>query len=111
MIKWLRWLATGSTPVQKTLNLPPTVSRPPPPASQEPPVLELTKRMELRPSAAQWLRANRMFEHPRGCRCSTCRSTAELAVMIQDYDARRYIGADASEARSAMPITSTRQKV
>ena len=98
----------GIPVVKKTLNPPPTVPRPPAPASQEVP-LELTKKMILKPTPAQWLRANRMFEHPRGCRCSTCRLVAEMAVMIQDYDARRYIGEDASEARSAMPVAGRRK--
>jgi len=57
--------------------------RPPDPAP-----LLLTKAMMLKPTAAQWKRANEIFEHPRGCRCSTCRLVAEMAVMIKNHDAR-----------------------
>jgi hypothetical protein len=100
MWAWLR------PPVNKTINPPPIGPRPSPPASQAAPILELTKKMVLKPSPAQWLRANKMFEHPRGCRCSTCRLVAEMAVMIQDYDARRYIGGDASGARPATGVAA-----
>lgn len=76
-------------PVIKTLNPPPTGPRPPSLHSQQAPsVLELTKAMILKPTAAKWKRANDLFEHPHGCRCSTCRLVAEMAVMIKNHDAR-----------------------
>jgi hypothetical protein len=34
------------------------------------------------PSSAQWSRANKIFGHRPGCRCTTCRLAAELAWMI-----------------------------
>lgn len=38
------------------------------------------------PTPAEWRRANRIFEHQIGCRCSTCRLAAELAFMVRKRD-------------------------
>lgn len=35
------------------------------------------------PAAADWNRANALFDHPRSCRCSTCRLSAELGYWIR----------------------------
>ena len=35
------------------------------------------------PQPREWLNANRLFEHPRGCRCSTCELAAGLAAYIR----------------------------
>lgn len=37
----------------------------------------------IKPTAAEWKRANRHFEHPLKCRCSTCTLFAELACMMR----------------------------
>lgn len=38
------------------------------------------------PSAAQWKRANALFDHTHRCRCTTCRLAAELAFLIRRRD-------------------------
>lgn len=50
--------------------------------------LELTKEMMIKPTAAQWKNANKLFGHPHRCRCSTCQLAADLAVMIARHDER-----------------------
>jgi len=37
----------------------------------------------VRPTAADYRRANRLFEHTLGCRCSTCRLTADLGSVVR----------------------------
>lgn len=44
--------------------------------------LTLTDRVG-RPATREWTVANRLFDHPRGCRCSTCGLVATLAAMIR----------------------------
>mgnify|MGYP001567219494 CR=1 FL=1 len=65
----------------------PTVIEAPPEATgatidhdDEEPLL-LTNR--VKPKVREWNVANRLFQHVRGCRCSTCRLSAELAAMIR----------------------------
>lgn len=67
------------------LNPPPTSPRPPPPRSQAAP-LDLTPAMAVRPRSGDWRRANRLFEHPTGCRCSTCRLAADLGRAVRDQE-------------------------
>jgi hypothetical protein len=57
--------------------------------TQEQPPLELTVAMAIRPHAADWRRANRMFEHPAGCRCSTCHLVADLGRAVRDQEGLR----------------------
>ena len=35
------------------------------------------------PEKCDWQNANKMFNHPRGCRCSTCQLAADLGVMVR----------------------------
>jgi hypothetical protein len=81
MAWWNHLTNSGPPPViQHRRGVRPVTPKP------EPAPLQLTKAMMLKPTAAQWKRANDMFEHPHGCRCSTCRLVAELAVMIKIRD-------------------------
>ena len=112
---WNRLVNWGPPPaiepgvVHKTLNPAPTSPRPPPPRSQagtrrvgvmpqpsriterppDPAPLLLRMDRAIRPTATMWNRANALFEHPTGCRCSTCTTTAELAWLIRDHDQRQ----------------------
>jgi hypothetical protein len=47
-------------------------------------ILDLTPQLAVRPRPADWLRANRLFGHPRGCRCSTCCLAADLGRVVRD---------------------------
>lgn len=69
----------------------------PPP---EPEPFDLTKAMRINPTAAEWKRANLLFEHPHKCRCSTCRLAAELACMIRLQNESHFPGHSGSKLAS-----------
>jgi hypothetical protein len=35
------------------------------------------------PEREDWRRANRLFDHVRGCRCSTCKLAADLGRVVR----------------------------
>lgn len=37
------------------------------------------------PEGRDWSNANRMFDHPTGCRCSTCTLAARLGFHVRNY--------------------------
>jgi hypothetical protein len=39
------------------------------------------------PERRDWRNANKMFVHPRGCRCSTCQLAADLGVVVRQQRA------------------------
>lgn len=69
MLKWFIWLVTGAN-----------CDYPPKPVIEAP--LELTSEMVVRAKVEHWKRANKIFDHINGCRCSTCELVAGMAAQM-----------------------------
>lgn len=53
------------------------------------PLLLLDPADEPAAEAADWRRANALFAHPGGCRCSTCALAARLGYRVRQQEASR----------------------
>lgn len=56
------------------------------PPVEKPRSLELLLTNKIVPTAADWKRANEIFDHPYKCNCSTCSLVAYLGREIRDQE-------------------------